>query len=226
MEDKKPTVLYYVVLISIAMVLVAIFGEIKNHALEQKQEYDLKPTAGIVTYMSSLQHHAQEYEPSTSELNILESNIQTVAAYEEEQERLEQEAIEIEQAERAREEALINCFGYIPSDAEITLWEDVVMAESGNQPERVIRAVADAIANRCRSESFPNTISGVVYQSGQFQPIGDGTLGRYKTTDLVKEICSDAICEGLEYPYLYFRTNRYHTGRTPGEQIGAHYFSY
>ena len=41
-----------------------------------------------------------------------------------------------------------------------------------------ILAVATVIMNRVASPLYPNTISGVVYQSGQFAPTWDGSLSR------------------------------------------------
>ena len=39
-------------------------------------------------------------------------------------------------------------------------------------------AVGPVIMNRVESSRFPNTISGVVYQSGQFAPTWNGALNR------------------------------------------------
>ena len=42
-------------------------------------------------------------------------------------------------------------------------------------------AVAAVVLNRVRSSSFPNTISGVIYQEGAFTCVSDGQL--YLTPD-------------------------------------------
>lgn len=52
----------------------------------------------------------------------------------------------------------------------------IVYCESGNQSYEGQLAVANVVLNRVRSAQFPNTISEVVYQSGQFTPAFSGSL--------------------------------------------------
>jgi len=50
----------------------------------------------------------------------------------------------------------------------------LVYAEARGEPYKGQVAVAAVVLNRVRSSSFPNTISGVIYQSGAFSCIDDG----------------------------------------------------
>ena len=54
----------------------------------------------------------------------------------------------------------------------------IIYSESGNQVYAGKKAVGIVVMNRVRSTLFPNTVSGVVYQSGQFTPARNGSLSR------------------------------------------------
>lgn len=223
-DDKKPNGngIYLIFCFAILLIVCALLGA--AHERDNKELYkerDLSPTAGITYYMSSLEKACMD--GATPDLDYIETYFDTVSAAK----AAEEEARELEEIENERRNKLNAYFGYVPDDDEITLWQKIVMDECGyTEPDSGIAAVADCIANRCRSDAFPNTISGVVYQPGQFQPVGDNTLGRFEITERVYEICADCISEGQQYGYLFFKTNGYHSGRTPGEKIGDHYFSY
>lgn len=59
--------------------------------------------------------------------------------------------------------------GDLPYDeATLTLLAQVVTHESGNQPLDGKIAVANVMLNRVADSRFPNTLSGVIYQEGQF----------------------------------------------------------
>lgn len=66
--------------------------------------------------------------------------------------------------------------------ADLDLFARIVHAESEGEPFPGQVAVAATILNRIRSESYPNTMSGVVYQveSGkvQYSPVLDGRINR------------------------------------------------
>ena len=53
-----------------------------------------------------------------------------------------------------------------------------IYSESGNQVYAGKKAVGIVVMNRVKSSLFPNTVSGVVYQSGQFTPTRNGSLSR------------------------------------------------
>jgi N-acetylmuramoyl-L-alanine amidase len=44
-------------------------------------------------------------------------------------------------------------------------------------------AVAEVIINRVESDEFPNTVSGVVYQTNQFSPVADGSINNAPTQE-------------------------------------------
>ncbi len=60
------------------------------------------------------------------------------------------------------------------SVSETALFAAILECEAGGYDPML--AVATVIMNRVASPSYPNTISGVVYQSGQFSPTWNGSL--------------------------------------------------
>lgn len=52
----------------------------------------------------------------------------------------------------------------------------LVACEAGNQPYEGKLAVANVVLNRVASSIFPNSIKGVIYQSGQFGPAWNSSL--------------------------------------------------
>ena len=62
------------------------------------------------------------------------------------------------------------------SNNDLNLLARVVYSESRGEPYAGQVAVAAVVLNRVKSSSFPNTISGVVYQQGAFTAVSDGQI--------------------------------------------------
>ena len=62
------------------------------------------------------------------------------------------------------------------SAADFDLMSRIVEAEAGGESLTGKIAVANVVLNRVHNETFPNTIHGVIYQSGQFEPVATGTI--------------------------------------------------
>ena len=118
------------------------------------------------------------------------------------------------------------CDDYIGEDLE--LLAALVHAEAGNQDMVGKRLVADVVLNRVASDKFPNTISGVIYDPGQFSPVRNGSLTRALnggTTAEDREAARLALVEGrIDTTILYFCAGGYGYG-TPAYKHGAHFFS-
>lgn len=92
-------------------------------------------------------------------------------------------------------------------------------------------AVAAVILNRVRHPSFPNTISGVIYQPGAFTAVADGQINEpIEQNSTVYKACEDAMngwdpSGGAIY---YFNpetaTNKWIWSRPLIIQIGRHRF--
>lgn len=90
-------------------------------------------------------------------------------------------------------------------------------------------AVAAVVLNRVKSSSFPNTISGVIYQSGAFDAVSDGQINMTPDST-AKKAAQDAI-NGWDPSYgaiYYFNpstaTNKWIWSRPMTITIGKHRF--
>lgn len=109
---------------------------------------------------------------------------------------------------------------------ELDLLAAIVYAEAGDQDFTGQRLVADVVLNRVRSAAWPNTISGVIYQPGQFSPVTDGGLDR--AWGNVTQSCYDAASLALAGDHvntevIYFSMYGCANG-TFVFQHGCHYF--
>lgn len=125
-----------------------------------------------------------------------------------------------EQAEAARaaQEAQIEA-----QAAEQELLAALIFCEAGNQPYEGQVAVGAVVMNRVRSGSFPDTITDVIYQSGQFTPAMTGWLDSVLAsdgyTDSAMQAAKDALAGSNPIgDCLYFSTGG------GGYQLGDHFF--
>ena len=111
------------------------------------------------------------------------------------------------------------------SDEDLELLALVTMAEAEGESELGKRLVIDTILNRVDSSYYPNTISGVIWQKGQFSSMYNGRVNKCYVSD---DICR-LIKEELEYrrdsSVIYFRTGYYSSYGKPMYQVDNHYFS-
>lgn len=99
----------------------------------------------------------------------------------------------------------------------------LIFCEAGNQPYEGQVAVGAVVLNRVRSSVYPNSISAVIYQPGQFGPASSGKLSRVLSsksyTDSAMQAAADAIAGANPISdCLYFGCGNY------GMKIGDHYF--
>jgi len=62
------------------------------------------------------------------------------------------------------------------SSADLQLLARCVYGEARGEPYTGQVAVAEVVLNRVKSSSFPNTVSGVIYQNGAFTAVSDGQI--------------------------------------------------
>lgn len=122
------------------------------------------------------------------------------------------------QAEQAQVSSAVNA-----SASEQELLAALIFCEAGNQPYDGQVAVGAVVMNRMRSGSFPDTITDVIYQSGQFTPAMTGWLDSVLASDGYTDSAMQAAADALagSNPIgdcLYFSTGG------GGYQLGDHYF--
>ena len=69
-----------------------------------------------------------------------------------------------------------NSSGSTSNNSNLNLLSKVVYSEARGEPYKGQVAVAAVVLNRVASSKFPNTVSGVVYQSGAFTAVSDGQI--------------------------------------------------
>lgn len=113
---------------------------------------------------------------------------------------------------------------YDANQEEIYLLAAIIQCESESEPYIGKIAVGNVVMNRVKSTRFPNTITGVVYQKGQFSPAASGRLA-YRLNAGVNDECMRAALEVLDGRHvvdaLFFRMNK---GTIDGTIIGNHVF--
>ena len=72
------------------------------------------------------------------------------------------------------------------NESEIYTLARLVHAEARGEPYVGKVAVAAVVLNRVRSASFPNTISGVIYQAGAFDCVADGQISLDPDSDSLR----------------------------------------
>ena len=106
----------------------------------------------------------------------------------------------------------------------------LVYAEARGESYKGQVAVAAVVLNRVASASFPNTISGVIYQSGAFSCVGNGSINNTPSSDAIRAAL-DAMngwdpTNGCLYYYNPKKTNdSWIRTRTVVTVIGNHYFA-
>lgn len=100
----------------------------------------------------------------------------------------------------------------------------LIYCESGNQTYEGQLAVGAAVMNRVRSGAYPNSISGVIYASGQFPPALNGKVARAYERN-VPESCLQAAAEAINgASNIGTATHFKRVGAHEGVVIGDHVF--
>ena len=113
---------------------------------------------------------------------------------------------------------------YVPTDSDQYLLGAIIQCEAGGESYDGKLAVGSVMINRVKSSYFPNSVSGVIYQSGQFSPVASGRLA-YRLEAGVDGSClqaaQDVLNGNITVGCLYFRQNN---GIIQGTVIGNHVF--
>ena len=114
-------------------------------------------------------------------------------------------------------------------NSNLNLLSRVIYGQSRGEPYTGQVAVGAVIMNRVRSSKFPNTIAGVIYQSGAFDAVSDGQIN-LQPDATAKKAAQDAL-NGWDPSYgaiYYFNpstaTNKWIWSRPMTVTIGKHRF--
>ena len=115
------------------------------------------------------------------------------------------------------------------NSSDLNLLARLVYGEARGEPYTGQVAVAAVVLNRVEHSSFPNTVSGVIYQKGAFDVVADGQIN-LTPNDTAKKAAQDALngwdpSNGAIY---YFNpstaTNKWIWSRPMTVTIGKHRF--
>lgn len=223
-------------------------------ALQESMEQKKAEVDGlIVKTQQSIQVKQDEISDANEALRNYEAQISKMKAYEEELERKKAQeakkraeeqkkaaAAAAKQAEQSKQAAQSEEGGQkkpsgsqqAPSGggtvtaqgSDLAMLAALVECEAGGESYEGKWAVASVVVNRVRSGSFPNTISGVIYQSGQFSPVASGRFAMALSTGAsasCTQAASAALSGSTNVSCLYFC--RASSG-VQGTVIGNHVF--
>ena len=94
------------------------------------------------------------------------------------------------------------------NSSNLNLLSRLVYSEARGETYRGQVAVAAVVLNRVKSSSFPNTISGVIYQAGAFDAVSDGQINL--TPDATARKAAQDALNGWDPSYgaiYYFNPN-------------------
>lgn len=171
---------------------------------EEKKKHDtiikgitLKEEQKIIEKQRQAEEKARRREEKQRQAELEEARRQA------EQSQAEQSQAEQSQADDSREAA-------VAVQGEEYLLACLVQAEAGGEIYEGKLAVANVVLNRVQSPSFANSITDVIYQSGQFSVVNNGSLASIMSQGPAQECvqaAQDALAGNNNVPgYLYFRS--------------------
>lgn len=195
-------------------------------ALQEDMQQKQDSVNGLIsTTKNNIAATDSELDDAKNEVQDLENALAKMIEYEKQLEiqKAKEDAARLEEIRKQEQEDTSGVI-YVPAESDQYLLGAIIQCEAEGEPYEGKLAVGSVVMNRVKSSYFPNTISGVVYQSGQFSPVASGRLA-YRLSAGVNSECLQAAQEVLNGTItlncLFFRTNN---GIVQGTVIGNHVF--
>ncbi len=136
-------------------------------------------------------------------------------------------AEEIRMAELAAQSSWRDISEVSFAEGDRYLLANLIYCEAGAEPYSGQVAVGSVVINRVLSSVYPDTVTGVIYQSGQFSPVASGRLALALAEGRATGSCYQAADEVMGGTTnvgtcVYFRTPV--DGINPKYRIGGHIF--
>ena len=190
-----------------------------NTLIAQKQEKIREADAQIADTKERIESAKQELERQRAYEDELEKQKAAEdAARIEELKRQEEEAKKQQKKENGKGGTVV------PAAGDEALLAAIIECEAGSEGMDGKLAVGSVVLNRVASSLFPNTVVGVIYQSGQFSPVASGRFAAVlaKGAGSSSVQAAQAVLAGKRtIDALYFRRNN---GTIEGTVIGNHVF--
>lgn len=173
-----------------------------------------------INYEGETGYVAAEYVKVEFDLDTAES-VEAIQAREvaEKEAARAQAAAEREATRKQQKEAVLT------SASELNILAALVQCEAGGESYEGQLAVASVVMNRVRCGAYPNTITDVIYASGQFSPANSTKMSNLALSGNIKASCLQAAQEAINGncnigDALHFRR----AGNKDGIIIGNHVF--
>lgn len=130
-----------------------------------------------------------------------------------------------EEAAAIRKQEIANANQAVIADADdLRLMAALIQCEAGSEPYEGKLAVGSVVMNRVRSGAYPNTISGVIYASGQFTPAVNGKVAKVYNNGNISDSSYQAAQEAMSGVSnvgvaTHFRVAGNHDGILIGHQV-------
>ena len=162
-----------------------------------------------VSYEGTIGYVSSQYVKVEFDIDVAES-MEVILA---------RQAAEEEAKRNAQKEAVL------ATASELDILAALIQCEAGTEPYEGQIAVGSVVMNRVRCGGYPNTITDVIYASGQFTPACTGKLDRLILSGNIKESCRQAAQDVINGTCnigdaLHFRR----IGTKEGIVIGDHVF--
>ena len=139
-----------------------------------------------------------------------------------EEEKAAQEAAKAAKEAEAKERA--EAEKKAANSSDVAVLAALVQLEAGGESYEGKLAVASVVMNRVRSGGYPNSVSGVVYQSGQFPPAGTARMASLVANGAGSD-CVKAAKQAIGGVSNIGSLKHFHAARLGGDVvIGNHAF--
>ena len=183
-------------------------------AVEEQGDWVSISYEGVTGYVAS-KYVKVEFDLDTAE------SVEAIKAREEAEKEAAraQTAAEREATRKQQKEAVLT------SASELNILAALVQCEAGGESYEGQLAVASVVMNRVRSGAYLNTVTDVIYASGQFSPANSTKMSNLALTGNIKASCLQAAQEAINGncnvgDALHFRR----AGNKDGIIIGNHVF--
>ncbi len=175
-----------------------------------------------VSYEGATGYVSAEYVKVTFDIDTAES-METIRKREEEAAKAAEKAraasAKAQEARNVQKEAVL------ASATELEILGALIQCEAGGEPYEGQVAVGAVVMNRVRCSGYPNTITEVIYASGQFAPASKGKMESLILNKTTNASCMQAAQEAINGrcnvgDALHFRR----VGNQQGLVIGNHVF--
>lgn len=195
-------------------------------ALEEDAKKQKKQMSSLIaSTKENISRSEKELGDAKEQSKSYQEEIEKQKAYEAqlEEQKAREDAARMEEIKKQEEEGADGAT-VTAQEGDLELLAALIECEAGGEPYEGKLAVGSVVLNRVASSYFPNTVVGVIYQSGQFSPVASGRFATVLSRG-ADASCTQAAQEVLNgritIRALYFRRNN---GMIQGTVIGNHVF--